>query len=931
MSHFSCHILDTVNGCFLCLPSRSDRSQGRARSGDSLFGHTPVVIPATPTNPNKNRPYSVYGSPDINYSRFYSLPPGQAPVPPVLHGRDDADHAYFHASAVESRSADDFERRRNFDVGQKTERRRPQGGGIQYIDPPNKAPIDGNDYYYYSDDSPFYKVRLSIKPSALKKKSPKKVLKKVKKRLRKSDVNRLDREGGEGENELSELLRTLPNDQPVFPKPSKQAVIYSFRNERGQKRKVGVIYDPLDVGPQVDKVFGSQRREVFKRGSPAHPPPAVIPISGVHTAPATRAPQLLEPSHQDIVGGRVHHVYHGVGQQQSPQQQQQQQQQQQVHRQTYQSSPPHPHIPLVRSNSGGGGGGGGGGSGGGANNRVKVYPLGNPYGSPVVHDLPNYFPVQKRPPIYRTRPQRLEGVFGPALPPKPEPTHLNFPGQGFEYGPRAQEPRTVRREDSSSSPQVVYKTVRDMDYTRPPVIMHVKDSGELFVPGKELLNPLVQPEPPATLINLPLQELRRNGDDQRPVQQSPAANFDHVRRGEPVRRSDHGDFFPVEEGADEEAAAAREAQWLADFSDAYQDEANVAPKLPQAEQQFPLTEGVSPLNAKGQSHKDDSDKADPPPVQGLDQEESDDDARRQLESPKRKASSSFSFPTSPKRRRQEPRSPSVNIRPFSQLKPKRKVQESNSEKQLDPFKRSPVHEQEEKEELQTVTPNYRVVYGASYNSEPVVKAAEKEESDSQPKYTKDELYQLCIKEVPDYLRHELCHHVLEQKPAQARFSDVDVHESLRDQQQVENAPEHLDPVIGIPVQLPKQTKKRLPPKLTVRKSPTRVTRYSGKSQTDVPTVAPAPAETEQQPAKDGEETVDEHEDADEDEAEPETQSPALRRPPSSFLQGITNFFRSHLQLQQKRQQDERRKQSNATAIKRRRKILQDQIEEEQEE
>ena len=32
---------------------------------------------------------------------------------------------------------------------------------------------------------------------------------------------------------------------------------------------------------------------------------------------------------------------------------------------------------------------------------------------------------------------------------------------------------------------MVYKRVRDMDYTRPEVIMHVKDGGQLFVPDPE--------------------------------------------------------------------------------------------------------------------------------------------------------------------------------------------------------------------------------------------------------------------------------------------------------------------------------------------------------------------------------------------------------------------------------------------------------------
>merc|ERR1712223_555838 len=57
------------------------------------------------------------------------------------------------------------------------------------------------------------------------------------------------------------------------------------------------------------------------------------------------------------------------------------------------------------------------------------------------------------------------------------------------YQSRPQPSRSVRRGDFGvtdrsdvSSRNVVYKRVRDMDYSRPQVILHVKDSGELYVP-----------------------------------------------------------------------------------------------------------------------------------------------------------------------------------------------------------------------------------------------------------------------------------------------------------------------------------------------------------------------------------------------------------------------------------------------------------------
>ena len=51
----------------------------------------------------------------------------------------------------------------------------------------------------------------------------------------------------------------------------------------------------------------------------------------------------------------------------------------------------------------------------------KIYPLGNPR-DPGMKARPDFFKPQPRPPIYKIRPHKLEGVFGPALPPKPEPT-----------------------------------------------------------------------------------------------------------------------------------------------------------------------------------------------------------------------------------------------------------------------------------------------------------------------------------------------------------------------------------------------------------------------------------------------------------------------------------------------------------------------------
>ena len=46
----------------------------------------------------------------------------------------------------------------------------------------------------------------------------------------------------------------------------------------------------------------------------------------------------------------------------------------------------------------------------------RHFPLGAPFRKNTGKARPDFFPAQPKPPIYKTRPQKLEGVFGPALP-----------------------------------------------------------------------------------------------------------------------------------------------------------------------------------------------------------------------------------------------------------------------------------------------------------------------------------------------------------------------------------------------------------------------------------------------------------------------------------------------------------------------------------
>jgi hypothetical protein len=65
--------------------------------------------------------------------------------------------------------------------------------------------------------------------------------------------------------------------------------------------------------------------------------------------------------------------------------------------------------------------------------QAKAYPLGAPFKLPA---RPKFFPAQNRPPIFRTRPNRLEGVFGPALPERPGPDAVAFPDDHEYAGPK---------------------------------------------------------------------------------------------------------------------------------------------------------------------------------------------------------------------------------------------------------------------------------------------------------------------------------------------------------------------------------------------------------------------------------------------------------------------------------------------------------------
>ena len=106
--------------------------------------------------------------------------------------------------------------------------------------------------------------------------------------------------------------------------------------------------------------------------------------------------------------------------------------------------------------------------------------------------------------------------------------------------------------------------------------------------------------------------------------------------------------------------------------------------------------------------------------------------------------------------------PSGLVRPF------RAVSSQPSNKNQATFKVKPGFAKPQEEQ-----PNYRTVIGASYDDLPASKTVEDDfedpeeattESDKKSGYSKQELYDLCIKEVPNYLRNDLCGSLLESQP-----------------------------------------------------------------------------------------------------------------------------------------------------------------------
>ena len=135
----------------------------------------PIVIQAEPKEEPPKSGYSVYGSPDINYSALYTSPPPKVTTkgasskfkPPRSHLDPRENPLLFH-SALDSRSADT----RDYPLLWGHYGREPQSAlepvkstGLHMIKPPAKKKKKPTEYFYYSEDSPHYKDKLSKRPN----------------------------------------------------------------------------------------------------------------------------------------------------------------------------------------------------------------------------------------------------------------------------------------------------------------------------------------------------------------------------------------------------------------------------------------------------------------------------------------------------------------------------------------------------------------------------------------------------------------------------------------------------------------------------------------------------------------------------------------------------------------------------------------------
>lgn len=844
--------LDTNTGNNI---DRSDRGpQSRSLNGDqrSHFdnNYTPpakpnVVIAAEPQKNYGSKGYSIYGSPDINYSKLYDQPPVKLPTheTPKPNGREEPylifQRDYFN-SAKGSRAADDgkFEQQlllspqlaklarkdprfsdRNRPLGPKVDLG-GGGGGIKYIDPPNRK---SNDYFYYSENHPRYNKNANLLKSPNKDektvKHPYNFDKGPRQNPKGVEIQIGEHRGNAGGIDRTEIIvnpqhnnvdiitaedlvgrdsvKSYSNPSENSRKDSSLINVYSFTNKHGQKEKVGIIYDQSSLSsPQINNIFASQKNQIDHSGLEASANVyQSIPFNS--NRQEEHRPSFYQTPHSKTA------VPNG-------------------------SRAPPQSIPLNRRPP---------------TAARKIYPLGNPR-NPTVKSRPEFFKPQPRPPIYKIRPHKLEGVFGPALPPKPEPTRIRLPNDysidyrdqqrssvtptpqqiediygrnayeedyGYIHKPplrqsyrtnyqgQRQPPRSVRRGDFGitdridvTARDVVYKSVRDMDYSRPQVILHVKDSGELYVPDPNSAHmplydksPRVEITPGHGTLEQYLSRKKKEEENQRleklwqdklAIQRQKDLANQRRAEAERTRRS----TTQITTSTTAITTTISPEAWLADFSDSMPDD---------MKNKSDIQHNKPPPNRSTniQSVRDSLYRFQPLDLESEPSEVvvfRDTDIHRSQSPNNSPSSNGFKFPNNPKK---QERRPSL-VRQFRDVS--KSSAKSNANKQRDQLhsthnpnnvphiirkvnrKRNPTVE---KEAGTSKVPNYNVVIGLSYDdNEP-----NEEENDydfeenntpvetlPETEYSRGELYQICIFEVPEYLKTQLCGGILEGRSQQ---------------------------------------------------------------------------------------------------------------------------------------------------------------------
>ena len=749
----------------------------------------PIVIPAAPKKKNGVAGYSVYGSPDINYSALYTQPPVQLPTheEPWPEGRDAPYLAFqrdYLSSAVNSRSADteeypfaDYSGSGSGNGKSSAFQRLDVNDRLQMIKPKPKPRKKATEYFFYSDDSEFYKERLAANPDLNENSEENNEIISIDGIVIEEPLPK--KYGPKAARKHPEDLQTSPSkrnpqyyQRPQPPSKPANAIVYNFKNPYGMREQVGVIYEETNSpGPQISKVFQSNKNDVLN--SARHGDNSInIPAPSI---PLNQHPYNFErpPGHQ----------YH-----QQPQQHYAQARRDDGRNRNYanpgQRSPGN-FIPLQQREK----------SKSSIFNLGKIFPLGNPFQNPLLKARPEFFKPLSYPPLYKTQPQKLEGSFGPPLPPAPEPDKIYFADENFDSGYGSSQPteRTVpvRRQpyqenwqrypdDPRQGPQAaqeiqqpqeqqqqqhhVYKTVRDMDYARPGVILSVKSSGELYKPNPEHEGkPMEDPSPRSPILP---GGLTPEQWQERHEAQAQAQAQEHTQNvPEPIQEvpeipvlNDRQDSLESITSQEESQDPADDRAWLPDFSDAiHQGQTSPNSFSTAAPSQAP------PLPPPG-----------PPP-----------------QSPSHIPTLSEFFGSFNRPSRQKHQQQPLDLDTGSSITQQVVFREPVKHKKTgflfpgkstsDPVRRPDreVSNKPSSVKVQKVEPNYSTVIGLTYDDDAsdVQTSGEEfqdvtadqhdddeddENGNSEYKYNKEELYEICIKEVPKYLHKELCGYINEE-------------------------------------------------------------------------------------------------------------------------------------------------------------------------